>query len=343
MALEKVLLEKIEEWVHKGLISPEQADSLRQDETEPEDIPRAHRVKTDEILVYLGSLIIFLAIAFLLGLNWEPLGSTARILLVAVPTVCMLALGGWLRGSTSARLQRGAQALWLGGCLVSGVAFGVIVYELALIDCSKLREVGPSHLLFVTSCLWATGLAGAALILLSTVTQSIVFHLCGSATLLTFVGWLGYQLVSFSSFYKNLVLLALGLAVAGLWLALSEWLLSTERKDLIRVSRMFGALTVIGFTLVLAMREYGQLWQEAVMASIAFLADLSFTIASVRRQSQTFLYSGAAGLLVLITYLTVEHSTGRIAMPIALLIIGALFIGLGLGTKQLIKRVRKSG
>jgi len=343
MAMEKFLLEKIEEWVRRGLISPEQADLLRQDETEGEHMPRAHRVKTDEILVYLGSLIIFLAIAFLVGLNWQPLGSTARILSVALPTVCMLALGQWLRGSTSSRLQRGAQALWLGGCLVSGVAFGVIVYELALIDCSKLHEIGPSHLLFVISCLLATCLAGAAFILLNTVTQSIVFHLCGSATLLTFVGWLGYQLVSFSSFYKNLVFLALGLAIAGLWLALSEWLLSRERKDLIRVSRMFGALTVLGFTLVLVMQEYGMLWQEVVMASIAFLADLSFTIASVRWQSQTFLYSGAAGLLVLITYLTVEHSTGRIGMPIALLIIGALFIGLGLGTKQLIKRVRKSG
>lgn len=343
MVAEKSLLEKIEEWVRKGLISLEQADLLRQNEIGPEDIPRAHHVNTDEILVYLGSLIIFLAMAFLVGLNWEPLGSTVRILLVAMPTVSMLALGGWLRGSTSARLQRGAQALWLGGCLASGVACGVIVYELALIDCSKLREVGPSHLLFVISCLWATGLAGAALILLSTVTQSIVFHLFGSATLLTFVWWLDYQLVSLSSFYKSLVFLALGVAVAGLWLALSEWLLSRERKDLIRVSRMFGALTMIGFTLVLAMEEYGQLWQEVVMASIAFLADVSFTIASVRRQSQTFLYGGAAGLLVLITYLTVKHSTGRITMPIVLLIIGTLFIGLGLGTKQLIRRVRKSG
>ncbi len=343
MIVEKFLLKRIEEWVHKGLISLEQADSLRRNETESENIPRAHRVKTDEILVYLGSLIIFLATAFLVGLNWESLGSTARILLVVIPTVGMLALGGWLRGSANARLRRGAQALWLGGCLAGGVAFGVIVYELALIDCSKLREVGPSHLLFPISCLLATGLAGAALILLSTVTQSIVFHLCGSATLLTFVGWMSYQLVSFSSFYKNLVLLALGLAVAGLWLALSEWLLSRKRKDLIRVSRMFGALTVLGFTLVLAMQEYGQLWQEVVMACIAFLADLSFIVASVRRQSQTFLYGGAAGLLVLITYLTVKHSTGRIAMPIALLIIGTLFIGLGLGTKQLMKRVRKSG
>ena len=99
---------------------------------------------------------------------------------------------------------------------------------------------------------------------------------------------------------------------------------------------------MLGFTLVLVMQEYGMLWEEVVMASIAFLADLSFTVVSVRRQSQIFLYSGTAGLLVLITYLTVKHSRGRIGMPIALLIIGALFIGLGLGTKQLVKRVRKS-
>ena len=42
-----------------------------------------------------------------------------------VPTVAMLALGWRLRGSESARSRRGAQALWLGACLLSVVFFMV--------------------------------------------------------------------------------------------------------------------------------------------------------------------------------------------------------------------------
>lgn len=342
MTQEKFILKRIEGWVKEGLISPQQADSLRQKERETKDIPQPQRVNVNEIIVYLGSLIVFLAIALLVSLNWEALGSTARILSVVVPTVCLLALGWWLRDSASMRLQRGAQALWLGGCLVSGLAFGVILYELGIIDCSKLHEIGPAHPLFITSFLLATCVAGVAFLLLTTATQSIVFHLCGSATLLALVGWLDYKLVSLSSFHQNLLFLALGLAIAGLWLALSEWLLSRERKDLILVSRGFGALTVLGFTLVLAMQGYAMPWQEAVMAAIAFLADVFLIAASVKRQSQIFLYSGAAGLLVLITYLCVNYFADRIGMPIALLIIGVLFIGLGLGTKQLVNRIRTS-
>jgi hypothetical protein len=342
MSQKKFILERIEEWVMEGLISPQQADLLRQKEREIKHIPQARRVNVNEIVVYLGSLIIFLALALLVGLNWDALGSTARILSVVVPTVCLLALGWWLRGSTSGRLQRGAQAVWLGGCLTSGLAFGVTLYELGIVDCSKLQEMGPAHPLFITSFLLATCVSGFAFLLLTTATQSIVFHLCGSAALLTLVGWLDYKLVYISSFHQNLLFLGLGLATAGLWLALSEWLLTRERKDLILVSRGFGALTVLGFTVVLAMQGYALLWQEAVMAAIAFLADVFLIAASVKRQSQIFLYSGAAGLLVLITYLCVEYFADRIGMPIALLIIGALFIGLGLGTRQLVNRIRTS-
>jgi len=114
MAEQESLLSKIEEWVEEGLISPEQGDALRQREAEDVAISPARRVRADEIFVYLGSLIVFLAMAFLVQQNWRALGSAGRILSVFVPTVAMLALGWRLRGSKSAQFRRGAQALWLG-------------------------------------------------------------------------------------------------------------------------------------------------------------------------------------------------------------------------------------
>jgi hypothetical protein len=75
------------------------------------------------------------------------------------------------------------------------------------------------------------------------------------------------------------------------------------------------------------------------MEALAFLSSLTFIAASVKRQSQAFLYSGAAFLLFLITYLNYEHFEDAIGMPIALLIAGVVLIGLGLGTGRPSKRI----
>jgi len=294
-------------------------------------------VRADEIFVYLGSLIVFLAMAFLVQQNWRALGSTGRILSVLVPTVAMLALGWRLRGSKSAQFRRGAQALWLGGCLLSALFFMVTFHELGLIDWS---ERGPTDPWVLVSCLLATGVAGGAFILLPTVTQSIAFHLCGSAALLTLIGWLDQTLPPFNHFYENLLFLVIGLATGGLCLALSEWLRAKGRKDLVGVSRIFGALAALGFTFIPATDTYAATWQKTTMEAIAFLASIAFIAASVKRQSQAFLYSGAAFLFFLIIYVNFEHFADRIGVPIALLISGALLIGLGLGTGRLSRRIR---
>lgn len=344
MAMQESLLSKIEEWVEEGLISPEQAEALRQREAKAVAISPALRVKADEIFVYLGSLVVFLAMAFLVEQNWRALGSVGRILSVLVPTVAMLGLGWRLRGSESAeeakrlRLRRGAQALWLGACLLSVLAFVVTFYELGLIDDWARR--GASEPMVPVSCLLATGVAGVAFVLLPTITQSIAFHLCGSAALFAFLAWLDHTLPPFNHFYENLLILVIGLVAGGLCLGLSEWLRAKGRKDLVGVSRIFGALAILGFTLVLAMERYPATWQKTTMEAIAFLASIAFIAASVKRQSQAFLYSGAAFLFFLIINVNFEHFADRIGMPIALLISGALLIGLGLGTGRLSRRIR---
>lgn len=129
------LTARIEEWVSEGLIVPEQGEALKQREN-ARALVRQGRVQTGEILVYLGSLVVFLALAFLVGSNWEVLGSAGKILSVLVPTTAMLGLGWGLCGSGDPRLKRGAQALWLGACLLSVVTFRVTFEELGL---SRMR------------------------------------------------------------------------------------------------------------------------------------------------------------------------------------------------------------
>ena len=328
MAKQESLSSKIEEWQREGLILAEQAEALGRREPEEAATPPARRVRADEILVYLGSLVVFLAMAFLVGLNWQALGSAGRILSVVVPTFAMLALGWWLRGAGSARLRRGAQALWLGGCLLSGLAFGATFYELDIIT--------EFPVLVLASCLLATAVAGAALVLLPTIPQSIAFHLCGSGALFAFLIWLAETFPPLNP-WRNLVV---GLVVGGSFLALSEWLRARERRGLVVVSRLFGALIVSAFPFFMAMEEFPAAWQKTAMEAIAFVVSIALIAASLKRQSHIFLFSGAAFLAFLIIYVNSEHFADRIEVPIALLVIGAALIGLGLGTGRPRKRIQ---
>ena len=88
------LLDKIEQWAREGLISPDQAEALKRKEREgAAPSMTEHRVRSGEILVYLGSLAVVLALAFLVGLNWMELGSAGRILAAFVPPAVLLGLG----------------------------------------------------------------------------------------------------------------------------------------------------------------------------------------------------------------------------------------------------------
>ncbi len=333
------LLSKIDEWAKEGLISPEQAETLKQKEMEDTAIPvPARRVKADEILVYLGSLVVVLALAFLVGLNWGSLGCAGRILSALVPTIFMLALGWRLRRSKNVRLRRGAQALLLGGCLLCPLTFGVCFYELDLI--------GDGVVLALVSCLLATGIAGGVFVLLQSITQSIAFHLCGSAVLIAFAAWLDQLFQNDDLFYQLLLVLASSLVVGGFWLALARWQRMKEKKLLASVSRIFGALTILWVALTLAMIDFyiGEtgIWQKTFFEVFAFLACIAFIVAGVKRQSQIYLYSGATFLFFVIIYVNFEHFADKIGMPIVLLIIGVLLIGLGLGIQRLSKRIRFS-
>jgi len=330
-------LNKIEEWLREGLISTEQAEAIKRREKEIKIISPARRMRLNEILVYLGSFIIFLALAFFVVLNWRKFGSMGRIVTVLIPTVLMFVLGWWLHGSERVRLGRGAQALWLVACLLSGLVFGVIFYEMGLLDLDRSGDP-----MILVSCLLATILAGTAFVLLPSITQSIAFHICGSAVLFSFIGWLSHILPPLDDFYEALGILVIGIVFGSLWLALSEWLRTREKKGLVIVSRIFGAMTILFFSLVSAMDEYPATWQNTVMEAIAFLASIAFITVSIKKQSQTFLYSGAAFLLFWITYINFEHFADRIGMPVTLLIIGALLVGLGLGTERLSRLIRAS-
>lgn len=329
MAKKDFLYDKIDRWVEEGAISSEQAEILKRQEENSTITPaRAPRVNIDEILVYIGSLVVFLALAFLVGLNWAELGSAGRVMSILIPTVILLVLGDYLRRSARNRFKRGAQALWIGGSLLSGLLFGVTCYELNIIT--------DTPILVLSSCIFATLVSGTAFVLLSGIPQSIAFHLCGSATMFTLVIWLEETYPPFNPWRNLIISLIFGLV----FLILSEWHRNREEKNLMAVSRIFGSIIFLGASFSLAPYDFEASWQKTLMETISFVTSVTFIAASIKKQSQIFLYSGAGFLLMWVIYINFEHFAEKIGMPIALLIIGVLLIGLGLGTSRLSKEIR---
>lgn len=218
--------------------------------------------------------------------------------------------------------------MWLGACLLSVVIFRTTFEELGLIPDENLR--------LLVSFVLATGLSGGALVLMPGITQSVTLHLCGSGALLAFLLWIDYTFPPFDPWRTLAVVLAAG----ALWLALSEWLWSKDEGGLVTVSRIVVSLTVLGWIVALFTQPYDLIWHKAAMEAIAFLLSIALIALGVRRQSQVFLFGGAACLLFLIAYVNMEHFADRIGMPLALFIAGVLLIGLGLGTGRLSKRMR---
>lgn len=328
MGTDADLLRRIDEWEAESLITAEQAATLQQRVGREAEGAPSQQVVATEILVYLGSVIVALALAFLAILNWDELGSAGRILVVLLPAVVMFALGWLLRSAADPRRRRGAQALWLGACLITGVAFMVIFHEARLID---WRERGPTDFYFLLSCLLAGGISGLAYLLLPTVVQSIPFHGWLSVAFLSFLGWLDAEFPPFDP-WRTLVL---GLLVGALWLAFAAWLNRRGDDELAAVSLLFGAVTALATPFLLAP------WEKTPMEAVSLVANLLFIAASVRYQSRILLYSGAAFLLMLFTYLNFERFAGEVGMPIALFLSGAALILLGLGTGWLNRLINR--
>lgn len=318
----------VERWAAEGLITPEQAVLLKEDVAKRDGAPGSGGVRAAEIAVYLGSVVVFLALAFLAILNWQELGSAGRILVIAAPTAALFGIGWPLRGAADPRLRRGAQALWLGGGLLGGVVFLVLFHELDFID---WQRQGPTDAHFALAALLGGILSAVACWRLPTRVQSVPVHLWLTVAFVSFLGWLNNMHPAFEPWRSLLI----GLAGGGAWLALDAWLAGRNREDLAQVSRLVGAVTALLTPFILIGEAAAVPWQEVVMEVITFVTCVAFIVASLRRQSRIYLYSGAAVLLFFITYLNFEHFAGEVGLPIALFVAGALLIALGLGTARL--------
>jgi len=242
MAKQESLLNKIEEWVEEGLISPEQAEPI----TAYEALAERRRVSPREIFLYIGGFFVLMAVVFGLQMLWDDLSSLGRVVVVAVPTLILWAVGEALRRRQGPLLRRGARALWMLAAWLTAILIAVILNEWPGLDLK-------GEWLLLWASLGALPLAVIALLLLPGLPQGLAAVTLASgvaigATLVVVATW---PEIRWAAYLPWLVVGAVGLAAAGV-------ARRREKGSLIGLFNLFGACSCLLGALLIAVMVAGK-------------------------------------------------------------------------------------
>ncbi len=243
MAKQESLLSKIEEWVGDGLISPDQAETI----TAYEGLAERRRVSPRKIFLYIGGLFVLMGVGFGLQVLWADLRWLGRVVVVAVPTLILWAVGEALRRRQGPLLRRGARALWMVAAWLTAILIAVI-----LIEWPGLYLKVEWFLLWAS--LGALPLAVIALLVFPGLPQGLAVATLASgvaigANIVVAPTW-GTQ-IRWTHYLLWLVVGAVGLAAAGV-------ARRREKGSLIWLFNLFGACSCLLGALLIAVMVAGK-------------------------------------------------------------------------------------
>lgn len=307
---------KLEAWRTAGLIDDDQAAALLAYETERvADAPASRVPLAAEAVGYIGSGLVFAAVALLIGNRWDEMSTAARCASLALPTAIAAVAGWWTGRREDAALQRLGSVLWV--LAVVGVAgLAAEVWVDAIHD-----DDPPQHhaALFVGAFALATALP--AWWQRRTVLQQLVLFAAAIATALGVVDSLAAaQDREINGLAAGLVLMGLGVA----WLVISLG----DRLPPALVANISGAATMLfGAQMVRADNDHAGLWL-GLAASIALMAT------GVAGPVLEVLFVGTAGLFQWTPQIALFYLEDTLGAETTLLVIGTLLIVLaGLFTR----------
>lgn len=114
------------DWVAAGLISADQAESIRHFEHLDEPAEAQRLTVVAEVASYLGSVIAFAGGAAIVGPNWEQLGTVGQLVLACAIAAVGFAVGTWLVHLAEPGTERLGWFLWVVGAGGLGIAAAVI-------------------------------------------------------------------------------------------------------------------------------------------------------------------------------------------------------------------------
>lgn len=143
-----------EEWVAAGLISPDQARSIRRFEHLDEPAAPGYLTVVAEIASYLGSVIALVGGAAIIGPNWDRLGMIGQLMLALAITAVGFVVGTWLVHLAEPGTMRLGSFLWVLGTGGVAMAATVVMHEIDPRDQAWSAVVIGGSILVIGCGLW---------------------------------------------------------------------------------------------------------------------------------------------------------------------------------------------
>lgn len=320
---------RIDQWVHDGLITQDQAMAIRDVETrrleaERLDAGRSDASTTDraafadpdeganapggvirEVLAYLGAVFVLIAGFFLVAQFWEDIPDAARIAISLAAGILLAVTGMYLDANRRASVRRAGQVSLLLAAAPIGFAVGMLV-DAVLAD----EDISV--------------LAG-------------------------FVGALGFSLYAYrrgASFAQHLALFlaALGTTVAagtilagdeGSWVmgilivALGVgWIIASALGHLPpRVLAEVGGITALGIGSLIVVGSLGSSGTDGIAAMVCWvLVSIGLVGIGVARDRVVLIIGGVLGMVIYIPWMIGQTLGGGLGAPLALIVAGGILI-----------------
>jgi hypothetical protein len=329
-------LADLEQWVEKGLITPEQLTNIRshieaagpvaeQAKAGPEQRKGLNFVS---LAYYFGGFMILLAYTIFMGLQWESLEFTGQIAISLFTIVVLWAIGYFLQRS-GFRIA--------GGLLIFA---GTGIVPLFVFTVQRALGIWPDDQTYAymefyrivaqTWILLELISIGVAVIVIWRVRFTLI------SLLIAFWTWfLSMDItrwVSQSDYWtwsdrEQIVSTMIGVGMLGL----GVWLQRRTKQDYSFWFYLFGHIIILSHLSALTLNREGFL-------GIVYLAIyLSFVVASVWLQRRVFLVFGAIGCYSYLSYLAFRVFEGALGFVFALGVIGLLIVLTAVGYQKYLR------
>lgn len=329
-------LADLEQWVEKGLITPEQLTNIRshieaagpvaeQAKAGPEQRKGLNFVS---LAYYFGGFMILLAYTIFMGLQWESLEFTGQIAISLFTIVVLWAIGYFLQRS-GFRIA--------GGLLIFA---GTGIVPLFVFTVQRALGIWPDDQTYAymefyrivaqTWILLELISIGVAVIVIWRVRFTLI------SLLIAFWTWfLSMDItrwVSRSDYWtwsdrEQIVSTTIGVGMLGL----GVWLQRRTKQDYSFWFYLFGHIIVLSHLSALTLNREGFL-------GIVYLAVyISFVVASVWLQRRVFLVFGAIGCYSYLSYLAFQVFQGALGFVFALGVIGILIVLTAVGYQKYLR------
>jgi len=314
----EMLRDRLVVWIQAGIISPEQAERIRDLESatvpDPEGVTGERRLRVAEVVGYVGAAFALGALALLIAEFWSELTVWARIALAGMLTVTALGAGAALHPRPGPAIRRLVGGLWLAG--VVGVAWttGIIATQVLGIEER-----------------WIPTVTGAAALAVAALLLSVGRHVTVQvATLVALGATTTGTLVAIAPLEPGALAFGVLLVGGGMTWALAGaggWLGPRTSAEVV------GAIVMLVGAQVLT----GTGWPRSAQVLAVVLAAV-LVVASLPGGRIHLLYIGAVGLFVAVPRLVFELFADTLGAPATLLTTGVLLIIMAVG----LGRVRRA-